>query len=82
MKISKRVREEAADACAIMASDRANTYGGSTYYFEIVGLSKQARKVAEAAHTAARPHIDSRGLVLYHLEYAEAEAMLRTGWTP
>lgn len=79
---SKAVRDEAADACAIMASDRAQHQrtGGSTSYFEIPGLSREARYLAVCAHMSAPLHTDDRGNALHHLEYAEAEAMIREGW--
>lgn len=79
---AERVREDAAIACSMMACDRAYTYGGSTYYFEIAGLGRAAFLLAEAAHNAARTFYGRDGRARYHLEYAEAEALLRTGFVP
>lgn len=81
-RISKHIREEACIALQIMASDRAKHGEGSFGYFAIPGLSRGARLIASLAHAAAPLANDESGRPLYHIEYAEAEAMLRTGWTP
>lgn len=77
MKISKKVREEAALICAIAASSP-----GHPLYCMIereLGLSAKAGDLALRAWSRA-------GRGVKHFEWhhvdAEAEALLRTGWSP
>ena len=81
MKISKRVREEAAMICAIAASNAGlgigiNPIPGSMSAAKWIGRNKDsaATRLAWEAFMATR-RIFSEG-------YAEAESLLRTGWSP
>lgn len=80
MKISKKVREEAAVICAIAASnsDLHDAYGvvqrelGGRRHNSAERLAINAwSKVFSAAADVSAPLVD-----------AEAEALLRTGWCP
>lgn len=75
-KVTRRVREEAAWALAVMASERA---GGS-----VTGIRSEELVFGEAYRLmsfayASAPYVQGSGI---ELVYAEAEAMLRTGWSP
>lgn len=77
-RISKRTREEAALICAIAASNQNSPFDG-TYGAE-AGLGLVHNSVpgalARDALMAARPGNHAAET------YADAEALLRTGWTP
>ena len=85
MKISKRVREEAARLCSILACNAAartrETWCWSTVNArEATGVS---RRVASVAHYAwAEAVLTAWPAADAFVRYAEAEALLRTGWTP
>lgn len=81
MKISKRVREEAALICAIAASSGEGRYaiGSSTWdaeYERHTTLDTDAGLLARKALSRVPPRFQGRAA------YAEAEALLRTGWMP
>jgi hypothetical protein len=72
MPISKRVRDEAAMLCALMASSNAepcNVLGVDPFLGASANLAREAYW--------ATPRQSPR-----RAEWAEAEAMLRTGWSP
>jgi hypothetical protein len=82
-RISKRVREEAALICAVAASSGDQQ---SYSFLEVqasLGVSSDAVGVGHKAidvvidTTAATPGPD-----MSRVDWAEAEALLRTGWTP
>lgn len=81
-RISKRVREEAALLCAL----RASYFGGSPNGFYVVDYVASECGIGPAALSLAWAALDA--IPLARSEYnasecwAEAEAMLRTGWTP
>ena len=86
MRITKKVREEAALICAIAASNEWTDYqdipGGGMP--EPAGTSP-AHMLAWAANDAARKawdKIDWNDGWRPEAPWAEAEALLRTGWTP
>lgn len=71
-RISKRTREQAMMLCALAASNMTNTIEADT----IVGAGPGAVRLAGAA-------LDYVFEVKNNREwYAEAEALLRTGWSP
>lgn len=78
MKISKRVREEAALICAVAASCSCRWYGN--IHMDL-GTSREAYGLAADALTAAFER-NEHGDHLERAYDAEAEAMLRTGWSP
>ena len=75
MKISKRVREEAAMICAIAASNEGR---------HLPRLGTAARALADRAFMAV-PYWD-RDMPTFAIpmieQWAEAESWLRTGWSP
>ncbi len=74
-KVGKRTREEAALICAVLASQE--TWRSFTCDVPIGPLESPARRLADAAWEAALgPGRTWRDI------YAEAEALLRTGWSP
>lgn len=86
MKISKKTREEAALICAICASaDPQQDEWGSTYQAScLTGLDRTAQKLASDAWlfvTNDAPHVEDYDARVRE-RYAEAEALLRTGWSP
>lgn len=71
-RISPRLREDAAVACAQI---------GTGYWRDLYDLSKSVRWLAAEAFTAA----GDRMFVLpneWAERWAEAESLLRSGWTP
>lgn len=84
MPISKRVRDEAAMICALMASSNADAVNGE-YMIDfrepcnVLGVDPILGASANLAREAywATPRQSPR-----RAEWAEAEAMLRTGWSP
>ena len=82
MKITKKVREEAALICAVSASTRVQSGTGFTYSViaSHLGLDDKspAFMLAFKAWLNARPI----GCDWTQETDAEAEALLRTGWTP
>lgn len=88
MKISKRIREEAAMLCAIAASWPTSSVSVShvsnlLYGDPRGGIAWLAVRAWDAAHTAyvraGRNETDSNAM---RDDYAEAECLLRTGWSP
>lgn len=77
VKISKRTREEAAMLCAIAAS---MPYATTWVVGSWMGSSRSANEAADDAWRAARNA--ASGPYIRHYVYAEAEALLRTGWSP
>lgn len=77
-RISKRVREEAAHLCAVWASTPEGWYGGS-WSPAAIDLYRQAFAKA-FGHDVG----DYKGPydIEAHEAAAEAEALLRTGWSP
>ena len=77
-RIPKTLRENAALLCAIAASSTSDGLTNAEFFMGfgpndgVFDLALMAWRVAERAH----PH-DGYGVIA-----AEAEAMLRTGWTP
>lgn len=76
MRITKRTREEAALICAIAASSAPPSWIDACVF---IGANLTARWLAEQATMVATNRS-------YHAEtlayYAEAEALIRTGWSP
>lgn len=79
VKISKRVREEAALICAIAASNDWVWEGGDPCE---QGASRAAVDLAIKVSDVSR--VARRAVADYDVSapWAEAEAMLRTGWSP
>ena len=88
MPISKRVRDEAAMLCALMASSNADAINGEFLIdfddplppiHRVLGVDPFLGASANLAREAywATPRQSPR-----RAEWAEAEAMLRTGWSP
>lgn len=98
MKITKKVREEAALLCAMMASTRKPDGSAFSDFREpcsAIGVSWSAEtgsaEVARQAYWSVDKGIDwnlepkERTAKLYRdapVHWGEAEALLRTGWTP
>jgi hypothetical protein len=83
MKISKRTREQAAMLCAIAASAPPVSMTDVCYSLD---PAKEAAELAYAAWQHAYRHmsiVDPRWYIDggWYL-YAEAESLLRTGWSP
>ena len=79
MRITKRVREEAALICAIAACE-PKWFGRS---ITAVGYDLDAGWPARClARDAKNYAYDTRKDGQYELACAEAESLLRTGWTP
>ncbi len=88
-RISKRVREEAALICAIAASRgepiSITSVASLIHGIDVVAaVRKKTAKLAVKAWAVAHEGFDagSYGFEAIRDEYAEAEALLRTGWTP
>ena len=78
VKISKRVREEAALICAIGASAEEPMHVGAIE--NKVGMKRyDAGTIAAQAYCVTRPLIMNEPI---QLAYAEAESLLRDGWSP
>lgn len=80
MKISKKTREQAALICAIAASnfDFAESYSAIA-----IGLWPNSRGRSDAYDLALRAWDDASRLGLpWPCVDAEAESLLRTGWSP
>lgn len=69
-------REEAADACAMMASS-SDPFWPLSYAVDAIGAGTDVYRVAEAA-LFSFDDLTSND----REEWAEAEARLRCGWTP
>lgn len=82
-RISKKVRDEAAHLAALMASNVHRHTEPFRVFRDFADHSDDAEALYwDAWLHAVRevPHINKR---LYHPRYdAEAEALLRTGWSP
>lgn len=83
-RISKRVREEAALICAVSASWPADRHDHDYLSIGIrLGTSDAARCLAADALCAVEDDGSPSGHRMWRREDdAEAEALLRTGWTP
>lgn len=79
MKYSKRVREEAALICAIAAST-AGVYWNYSETVHSLGLREcsEAHELAVQAWHSLFPHYEADD----RARDAEAESMIRSGWTP
>lgn len=76
MKISKRVREEAAMAMAICASQRETW----PWFYEDIAPTGLINWLCGQAWDATYNNDD--GTRYWRERYAEAESLLRTGWSP
>ena len=82
-RISRKVREEAAIICAIAASDTITYVGYRTSMYDVFGddAHGDAADLARAALWSNKfppnPSFDESRMF-----WAEAEALLRTGWEP
>jgi hypothetical protein len=92
MTISKKVREEAAVLCAMAASASA-AFSGDPEKLAFIGdaeqwsyASKEAQELAMQAMHVTRRHPQTGTITEWHIldaeEKADAEAMLRTDWSP
>ena len=88
-RISKRVREEAAMLCAVVASNRWMSLSDGEYWLELAPSKVAGVLDAFSLAHAARVEVDrSAGLAYdnifysYQLRCAEAESLLRCGWSP
>jgi hypothetical protein len=80
MKVSKKVRELAATMASACACSGEHQFGvcesfKAPHWIDAIGLLGAAYKVASVAHDDGARERDRQ-------EWAEAEAMLRTGWSP
>lgn len=88
MRISKKVREEAARICSVCANNGepvSVTRAVATVY----GVDERLAVNSPVARVAVRAWAEAAGgfrrgydCDALRDQYAEAEAMLRTGWTP
>lgn len=80
MKISKKVREEAALICAIAASNGEETEQAYATVADLLGISRRQGGHETASETLAY----EAWVVCRDSDHpdAEAEALLRTGWSP
>lgn len=76
MTISKRLREEAADLLQLVASNLGTEVRICTLN-QFVDASDDAVRLANLAY-----YSDEVPGIIWPLCYADAEALLRTGWTP
>ena len=74
MHIDKRTRAQAAQLCALMASSNADVHG--EFLVDFASLQCGGRVRPASVLGCARLVAAARR------EWAEAEAMLRTGWLP
>lgn len=86
MKISKRTREQAALICAIAASEPKASLGGETLFgvAERLDAPEQTTRLAHDAKTFAWNVLVRLGWHqwVYEAACAEAESLLRCGWSP
>ena len=85
-RISNRVREEAALLCSVVASNRAVALSDAEYWLDI-SPSKRAGVIdGFGLACAARVHIQKLVTCAHNGDYrlvcAEAESLLRCGWSP
>jgi hypothetical protein len=79
MKITKRVREQAALLCQVAASNGISTWEAD----QALDGCRESFTVGTAAGQLARKAIRATTTVtIGNAMYAEAESMLRTGWRP
>jgi hypothetical protein len=78
-RISKRVREEAADYVQAMACSEASTHADEKAIEE--QFSPEAVCLGDEAFFQS-PMRDESGEIPWHEQWAEAESWLRTGWSP
>jgi hypothetical protein len=81
-KYSKKIREEAAVACAIMATLRASDINMGVILQDLA----EGGAAVLAYYAFVRSEIDDELIAPGHVRiaafYAEAEAMIREGWYP
>lgn len=79
MNISRRTRDRAAQICGLVANNSPHLYYVVEEFMGWSMKSRSARLAREAFYAANEtlPHYSSSTEVA-----AEAEAMLRTGWSP
>lgn len=87
MRISKKVREEAAMICAMTASEWAGETGTRPTTWWTAGhliVSHKSRVLSDRAWGRAYGSHgeEPRWSVRVACVYAEAEALIRTGWSP
>ncbi len=84
MKISAKVREEAAVICAEQASQRGPTWTCRRTFAEAMGFTERSLNLAWRAYmfAAASAVYLHGGPSQCEVSHAEAEALLRTGWEP
>jgi hypothetical protein len=75
MRIGKRTREQAALICQISASNQPSPFWSEIRH--AIGASKAAQRLAALAWATHETWQDDP-----RIDDAEAEALLRTGWTP
>lgn len=78
MRISKRTREQAALICAMAASNRCWPSFAATW----AGIPKEAVALVDDLTYEMSGDMDLLCDLTQGQFYAEAEALLRTGWTP
>jgi hypothetical protein len=77
-RISKRVRDEAALICAVCASGDLFTWDAAT----LLGLPKTPERLGDSAFRVVFYALRGRAKFDGPSTYAEAEALLRCGWSP
>lgn len=80
MKYSKRDREKAAIECAINASNRGGLFARFDHrdVRHSINATQRSGALANAAFHRSLP----MGSIAFRDAWAEAEAMIRTGWGP
>lgn len=85
-RISKKVREEAAHFAQLVGSNDADGDSpncGCSYCIRANSyVSAEAAQLASEATAFIRATLGRTDIEHYSEEYAEAEALLRTGWSP
>ena len=81
MKISKRVREEAAQICSAKASDWAR-FDASQISMHEYSDDEKAISLARAVFFDTTPARWDFCRERFVIEWGEAECLLRTGWSP
>jgi molybdopterin/thiamine biosynthesis adenylyltransferase len=84
VKITKRIREEAALICAIAACEPASQHGvrGWRAYYDCIASDLDVMSESQTLALAAWRHACPLSVQWTPEMDAEAEAMLRTGWQP
>jgi hypothetical protein len=77
MIVTDKLRSDAAELCAIAAS-----WGGSISVFSVVAAAPWLQPAANLARLSWLEAWRESDHVTMDAQYAEAEALLRCGWTP